>query len=396
MTYIRLEQLFVKKYYPQRWGLALTLIVLCSGCGRPPHAAQMQGSAPEVGILTVKAEQATVSSELSGRTRPYLVAEVRPQVGGIIQKRLFEEGTDVKAGDILYQIDPALYQAAHGKAQADLAKAEAIAAPLRGKVERNKSLVKVNAVSLQNFDDMVGELKSAEADIAVAKAELEKTRINLEYTTVTAPISGRTGKSHVTVGTLVAAHHAAPLTTIQQLDPIYVDVTQSSASFLRLREEISSGQIKTCKNEKAKVKLFLENGTVYPLEGEIKFRDVTIDQSTGSFILRMIFVNPEYVLLPGMFVRAQTQDGVVDEAILLPQQAVQRDMRGNPYVLIADHENKVTQKLLKLERSIANKWLVKSGVKPGDRVIVEGFQKIRPGIVVKVTSTDSDNNLAIK
>lgn len=367
--------------------------LLTAGCGKQPPGGgggQMQMPPAEVAVITVQAERTTVSSELSGRTRAFLVAEVRPQVGGIIQKRLFEEGTDVKAGDLLYQIDPALYQAAYGKAKADLAKAEAHVVPLRAKVERNRKLVKANAVSQQNFDDMLGELNTAEADIDVAKAALETARINLTYTSVTAPISGRTGKSHVTVGALVTANHLLPLTTIQQFNPIYVDVTQSSANFLKLREEVANGLIKVYDHETAKVKLFLEDGTPYPQEGEFKFRDVTVDQSTGSFILRTVFPNPDNVLLPGMFVRVASKEGVVEKAILVPQQGVMRDMRGNPYAMLVDGSGKVIQQQLELDRGIGNKWLVKSGLKPGDRMIMEGFQKIRPGATVKVINFGSE------
>jgi membrane fusion protein (multidrug efflux system) len=350
---------------------------------------------PEVSVVTIKAERATVSAELSGRTCAFLVAEVRPQVGGIIQKRLFEEGTDVKAGDLLYQIDPSLYEAAYGKAKADLAKEEAHAVPLRTKVERNKKLVKANAVSQQNYDDMLGELNTAEADIAVAKSVLEAARINLAYTSVTAPISGRTGKSYVTVGALVTANHLLSLTTIQQINPIYVDATQSSANFLRLKQEISTGLIKTENSDKAKVKLFLEDGTPYPQQGNLKFRDVSVDQNTGSFILRMVFPNPDNTLLPGMFVRATTEEGVIEHAILVPQQGVMRDMRGNPYVILVDKDGNILQSQLTLDRSIGNKWLVKSGLKPGDRVIVEGFQSLRPG-VNKVTPVDIETENAQK
>jgi len=381
----------MKKYTAILVSLTSLIALLPTGCGKqPPGGGQMQMPPSEVAVITVHAERATVSAELSGRTCAFLVAEVRPQVGGIIQKRLFEEGADVKAGDLLYQIDPALYQAAYGKAQADLARAEAHAVPLRTKVERNKKLVKANVVSQQNYDDMEGDLNTAEADIVVAKAALETARINLAYTSVTAPISGRTGKSYVTVGALVTANHILPLTTIQQIDPIYVDVTQSSANFLRLREEIANGLIKIDNNEKAKAKLFLEDGTPYPQEGEIKFRDVTVDQSTGSFILRMVFPNPEHTLLPGMFVRAATQEGVVEQAILVPQQGVMRDMRGNPYALLVDSSDKVIERHLELDRCIGNKWLVKSGLKPGDRMIVEGFQRIRPGAAVKVIPVEAE------
>ncbi len=380
----------MNKYTCSLLSLASGLVML-AGCGKPPSTGHFEAKIPEVAVITIQAERATVSAELSGRTRAFLVAEVRPQVGGIIQKRLFEEGADVKAGDVLYQIDPALYQAAYDKALADLTKAEAHVVPLRTKVDRNRKLVKANAVSQQNFEDMQGELNTAEADIMVAKAVLETARINLAYTTVTAPISGRTGKSHVTVGALATANHLAPLTTVQQIDPIYVDVTQSSANFLRLKDEISRGIIKICNSEKAKVKLLLENGTPYSQEGEIKFSDVTVDQDTGSFILRMIFPNPEHVLLPGMFVRATSEEGVIEQAILVPQQGVMRDMRGNPYSLLVDSADKVIEQPLELGRNIGNRWLVKSGLKPGDRMIMDGFQRIRPGATVKVVNFGQEN-----
>ena len=255
-------------------------------------------------MVEVKPQRVAITTELPGRTSAYLVAEVRPQVGGIIQKRLFTEGSDVKAGDVLYQIDPATYQAAWDSAKAQLARAEANISTARVRAERYKELVEIKAVSRQEFDDATAALKQAEADIEGGKAAVETARINLAYTRVTAPIAGRIGKSSVTVGALVMAGQGMPLSTIQQIDPVYVDVTQSSASLLRLQQSMASGTLKRDSANRAKVKLILEDGTPYPLEGALQFQDVTVDPTTGSYILRIVFPNPKRVLLPGMFARA--------------------------------------------------------------------------------------------
>ncbi len=374
--------------------VVVTLTVACGlavgGCGRPPQQAAMPPPGPpEVAVVVVKAERTEITAELPGRTSAYLVAQVRPQVGGIIQKRMFEEGADVNAGDVLYQIDPSLYQAAFDRTKAELARAEAHIIPVRFKFERYTTLVKSKAVSQQEFDDISSELGKAEAEIGIAKAALETARINLEYTRVTAPISGRIGKSLVTVGSLVSANHILPLAVIQQLDPIYVDVTQSSANLLRLKHEILNGLITTDGDAKTKVKLLLEDGTPYSHEGTLKFRDVTVDQNTGSFILRIVFPNPEYVLLPGMFARAIVREGVVEQGILVPQQGVTRDMKGSPIAMVVDSGDKVERRTLEIDRAMGNKWLIKDGLKPGDRLIVEGFQRIKPGVPVKVVPFDA-------
>jgi len=356
--------------------------LITSGCGSQ-QAAPKPGI-PEVATQTVQQEQVVLTTELPGRTSAYLVAEIRPQVNGIIQKRLFNEGSDVRAGEVLYQIDPAPYQAAYDNTIATLARAEANLPPIRLKVERYKELVAVKAVSQQEYDDAVAALKQAEADIEYWKATVESARINLGYTRIIAPITGRIGKSNVTVGALLTAHQPTPLAVIQQLDPIYVDATQSSTNLLRLRQNIASGRIKGDGPNQARVKLLLEDGTPYPLEGTLKFSDITVDPSTGSFILRMVFPNPRHILLPGMYVRAIVQEGIVDLAILIPQQAVSRDPKGNPVALIVDGEGKAGQRMLTLDRAIGDRWLVASGLAPGERVIVEGIQKVRPGVAVKV------------
>ncbi|OGV49333.1 MAG: efflux transporter periplasmic adaptor subunit [Lentisphaerae bacterium GWF2_44_16] len=358
-------------------------LITSAGCGKSHAAKSVPAILPEVAVIELKTERTPVTVKLSGRTSAYLVAEVRPQVGGIIQKRFFTEGADVKAGDVLYQIDPALYQASYDKTKADLARCEALLVPLKYKLDRYNVLIKSKAISQQNLDDATGDFKKAEADVEVARATMDTARINLDYTRITAPISGRIGKSNITVGALVTANHAIPLATIQQIDPIYVDVTQSSANLLRLKHEISNGLIKNDNSEKAKVKLFFEDGTPYPLHGDMKFKDITIDQSTGSFILRIVFPNPNFLLLPGMFVQAVIKEGIVEKAILIPQQGVMRDIKGRPYSMIVDASGKVEHRTLEIDRAIDNNWLVKKGLGPGDRVIMEGFQKIRHGVMVK-------------
>jgi membrane fusion protein (multidrug efflux system) len=256
-------------------------------------------------------------------------------------------------------------------------------------MERYKELVAINAVSRQDYDDASAALQQARADIDANKAAVETARINLAYTRVTAPITGRIGKSNVTVGALATASQGAPFTTIQQLDPIYVDVTQSSTNLLQLKRNMAAGRIKDCGPAQARVKLLLEDGTPYPLEGSLKFSDVTVDPSTGSFILRVVFPNPKHTLLPGMYVRAVVQEGVVDRAILAPQQGVSRDRKGNPMTLVVDGSGKVEQRMITVDRAIGDKWLVSSGLNPGDRVIVEGVQKAQPGASVKVIPFDA-------
>ena len=368
--------------------VALASAFILSGCQNSASKAPQAG-APEVAVVEINPQRVAITTELPGRTSAYLIAEVRPQVGGIIQNRLFREGSDVKAGDVLYQIDPATYQAALDSAKAQLARAEANIATSRVRAERYKELVEIKAVSRQEFDDAVAALKQAEADIEAGKAAVETARINLAYTRVTAPIAGRIGKSSVTVGALVMAGQGMPLATIQQIDPVYVDVTQSSASLLRLQQSMASGTLKRDSANRAKVKLILEDGTPYPLEGALQFQDVTVDPTTGSYILRIVFPNPKRVLLPGMFARAILEEGVNEQALLVPQQGVSRDPKGNPTSLIVDAEGKVQLRMLTLDRPIGDKWLVSAGLVPGDRVIVEGVQKVRPGASVKVAPYDA-------
>jgi membrane fusion protein (multidrug efflux system) len=331
----------------------------------------------------VQPQRVALTTELAGRTSAYLIAEVRPQVGGIIQKRLFTEGSDVKAGEVLYQIDPAAYQAAYNSAKAALARAEAHLIPARLKAERYKELVKINAVSQQDYDDASAAHKLAEADVEAGKAVLETARINLAYTKVTAPISGRIGRSSVTNGALVTANQPAALAIVQQLSSMYVDVTQSSSELLRLKQNLASGVLKNNGATQARVKLLLEDGSAYPLPGTLKFSEVTVDQSTGSITLRAIFPNPKQILLPGMFVRAVLEEGVSEKAILVPQRGVTRNPAGNATVMLVGGEEKVEPRVIKVVRTVGDNWLVSEGLKAGDRVILEGLQKARPGTPVK-------------
>lgn len=354
---------------------------MVSGCTKKQAPAPPAGP-PEVSVVTIQLQRVAITTELSGRVSASVTAEVRPQVGGIIQKRIFTEGSNVKAGQVLYQIDPASYQAVYSGAKAAVARAEANLVPVRLKAERYKDLVKINAVSKQDYDDVSAAQKLAEAEIEAAKASLETARINLTYTKITAPISGRIGRSSVTNGALVTAGQAAPLSTIQQLSPVYVDVTQSSSEMLRLKKALESGQLKDNSGQ-AKVKLLLEDGTPYPLPGNLSFSEAFVDPSTGSVTLRTLFPNPKQLLLPGMFVRTVLEEGVKEQGILVPQRTVTRDPAGNAMVMIVGAEEKVEPRLIKADRTVGDNWLVSDGLKPGDRIIIEGIQRARPGTPVK-------------
>jgi membrane fusion protein (multidrug efflux system) len=357
--------------------------LILTGCGQQRGPGGPPGPA-EVAVVTVQHEKVTITTELSGRTSAYRIAEIRPQVNGIIQKRLFVEGSDVKVGQALYQIDPAPFQAALNNAKAALGRSEANLPAIRLRTERFRELLADKAVSQQDYDDAAAALKQSEADVQYWKATVETARINLGYTRITAPISGRIGKSNVTEGALVTAHQPVALTSIQQLDPIYVDLPQSTADLLRLDGRLADGRLKNGGKSQNRVRLILEDGTPYSLEGTFQFRDVTVDQTTGSVMLRVVVPNPKGLLLPGMFVRTVVQEGVNTKAIMVPQQAVSRNPKGEPVALIVDAEGKVQQRMLALDRAISDKWLVSSGLVPGDRVIIEGIQKAKPGASVKV------------
>lgn len=363
-------------------GILIGGLMSTTSCSKPAQAPPKAGP-PEVGIMVVQPERVAITTELSGKTAASMVAEVRPQVGGIIQKRLYTEGSDVKAGEVLYQIDPASYQAVFAGAKAALARTEANVVPVRLKAERYQELVKINAVSRQDLDDVNASLKLAEADIESAKAALDTARINLAYTRVTAPISGRIGRSTVTNGALVTANQPVALATIQQLSSMYVDVTQSSADMLKLKQKLASGLLKKGGASQARVKLLLEDGSAYPLPGSLKFSEVTVDPGTGSIILRAVFPNPKQALLPGMFVRAILEEGINEQAILIPQRGVTRNPKGEAMVMLVGAEEKVEPRIIKVAQTVGESWLVSEGLKTGDRVILEGFQKARPGTPVK-------------
>jgi membrane fusion protein (multidrug efflux system) len=365
---------------------AIVAGIMLTGCGTKPSAgAPPPSSPPEVSVIVMQPQRVALTTELPGRTSPYQIAEVRPQVNGIIQKRIFTEGSDVKAGQVLYQIDPATYRAAFDSAKAAKARAEASLITVRLKEERYKDLVKIKAVSQQDYDDAHAALKQAEADVDAAKAALETARINLAYTRVTAPISGRIGRSTVTDGALVTASQPAALATIQQLGPMYVDVTQSSAELLKLKQNLASGLLKNNGAAQARVKLLLEDGSAYPLPGSLKFSEVTVDQSTGSITLRAIFPNPKQTLLPGMFVRTILEEGVSEKALLVPQRGVTRNPAGDATVMVVGAGEKVESRTIKVARTVGDNWLVSEGLKDGDRVILEGIQRARPGTLVKTT-----------
>ena len=374
-------------YEPPKWSVALTALaslLLVGGCQSGQGRKTAPAPVPEVATVKVSMESVALTTELPGRTSAYLVAEIRPQVNGLIQKRLFTEGSSVRAGQVLYQIDPAPFQALLENAKAALAKAEANLQATRSRAERIKELLPDKAVSQQDYDDAAAALKQTEADIEYWKAMVQTARINLGYTRITAPVSGRIGKSNVTEGALVTAQQPTPLSVIQQLDTVYVDVPQSTTELLRLKRSLEGGRLNQGGAGQKKVKLFLEDGSEYPLAGTLQFRDVTVDPTTASVILRVVFPNPKGVLLPGMFVRALVREGIKEQAILIPQQAVSRDPKGNPLALVVDARDKVSQRMLTLDRAIGDKWLVTAGLGPGDRVIVEGMQKVRPGASVKV------------
>jgi len=415
--------------WERRIAAVLLVALFLSGCDRgqesPPPPV------PEVATVTVQPQQVMLATELPGRPSAYLVAEIRPQVSGLVQKRLFTEGSDVKAGDVLYEIDPAPFKAALDSAVANLDvarktadRARAALAASLANVTRQKATLDLARINRRRFEDLFKDkavsasdrdqavtnadvaeaalqvaeaqvdsdrkaIAAAEAAVKQAEAALETTRINLGYAKITAPISGRIGKSTVTDGAIVTAYQPVALATIQQLDPIYVDVPQSTTELLQLKRRLEDGRLNHDGANQNKVKIVLEDGTMYPLEGTLQFRDVTVDPTTGSVILRIVVPNPEGVLLPGMFVRAVVKEGVNNQAVLIPQQGVSRDRKGNPVVLIVDAEGKVQQRMVTLDRAIGDQWFVSSGLAQGDHVIVEGMQKVRPGAVVKEVPFDS-------
>ena len=363
-------------------GLVLILLVayLLFGRSAPPPPAP--GPQP-VGVIVVREQPVALSTELPGRTSPYETSDVRPQVDGIIRARLFTEGDFVREGQPLYRIDPVSYQARVANARAALAKARASTIAADGQVKRYAELVKRDFVSKQLYDNALSAAGAARADVEAQAAALRSAQIDLDRTTIRAPISGRTGRSVYTTGALVQAGQDNPLTTIQRLDPIYVDIQQSSADLLRLREQLLSGQVTS---DKAPVRLQLDSGSTYPMTGTLSFADVTVDPATGSQTIRAVFPNPQHILLPGMFVRGQLSQGVQARGILVPQRAVSRDERGRPTVLVVGAKNMSELRVIVADRSVGDDWLVTGGLKPGDKVIVEGGPLMRPGMPVKPQS----------
>lgn len=367
--------------------LLLVAALALAACSKAEDKKAAAPAGPkEVGVVTLQPERLAVTTELPGRTTARLVAEIRPQVGGIVQKRLFTEGSMVKAGDVLYVIDPASFQATFNSAQASVRKAEAAVAVAQTTAQRNAELVKIDAISQQANEQSQAALQQAQADLGVARAALETARINLGFTRITAPISGRVGLSTVTPGALVTANQATALTTVQQLDPIHVDVTQSSTEVLRLKRELAAGRLQRGGDGEARTTLVLEDGSQYPLEGRLAFSGVNVDTGTGSITLRAVVPNPQGLLMPGMYVRAVLQEGVQDEALLVPQQAVSRNATGKASALVVDAENKVARKPISVDRAIGNRWQVTGGLQAGDRVIVEGSLRVKPGDTVRAVA----------
>jgi len=360
----------------------LAALVVLGGCvdaKEAPPAPQP----PEVSVVTVRKAAVPVVTELPGRTSAYLVAQVRARVDGIVLKREFKEGADVKAGQRLYQIDPAPYRATLDSALSMLQKAQANLAAMNAQAERYKILIGGNGVSKQEYDNAIAAQGQAAADVASSKAAVQTARINLGYTDVVSPITGRIGVSLVTPGAYVQASAATLMTTVQQMDPIYVDLNQSSIQGLQLRRDVANGRVKVDGSDSAKVTLFLEDGTRYPLDGTLQFTDVTVDQGTGSVTVRAVFPNPDHVLLPGMFVHARMEQGVNDQAMLVPQQGVTRDPKGQATALVVGADNKVSQRVIQASSTFGDQWVVVGGLAEGERVIVAGTQKVQPGMTVR-------------
>jgi membrane fusion protein (multidrug efflux system) len=373
---------------------AASLCLVCSAvlaaCSSGKAAAP-PNPPPEVGVVTLHPQPVTITTDLPGRTVAYRIAEVRPQVSGVIVKRLFTEGSEVKAGQQLYQIDPAPFQANLESAQASLARARATLKSAALLAQRYKPLAEAHAVSQQNYDNAIAAESQAAADIALAKAAVDTAHINLAYTRMFSPISGRTGRSSVTEGALVDANQRTALVVVQQLDPIYVDVTQPSTMLLRLQREFASGQLKKVGESQARAQLMLEDNIRYEQAGKLQFAEVTVDSGTGSVTLRAVFPNPQHTLLPGMFVHEQLQEGVNEQGLLVPQRAITRNSLGDATTMVVGADNMVSTRVIKTERAIGDQWLVSDGVAAGDKVIVIGLQRLGSGVVkVKPTEVSRD------
>jgi membrane fusion protein (multidrug efflux system) len=338
--------------------------------------------APNVSVITLEPNPLALTTELPGRVTAYLTAEIRPQVNGIIKSRQFKEGALVQAGQVLYQIDSAPYEAALAQSKATLASVEASVPSLQAKVDRYRDLLAIHAVGQQDYDDALSSLQQAKATVESDKAAVETARINLSYTPIRSPITGRIGKSEVTVGGLVSSYQTTALATVQQIEPVYVDVVESNAELLRLRKALESGNMHSDGSASHKVKLYLEDGSLYPQNGTFEFQDVTVGTSTGSVTVRMTFPNRNQMLLPGMYVRAVVEEGIKQNAILVPQQAVSRDSKGTPYAWIVNKDGKAERRDLELDRTVGNQWLVTKGLNASDRLIVEGGNRVQVGTPV--------------
>jgi membrane fusion protein (multidrug efflux system) len=362
--------------------LALAFTGALVACSDKAAPAPGKAAPVKVGVITVQSESQTLTSVLPGRTSAFMNAEIRPQISGIVQKRLFTEGATVKAGQALYQIDPSAYQVAEASAQAALAKAQAQARTAQVNAQRNAELVQIDAISRQAYEESQASAQQSASDVAVAQAALQAARINLGYTRITAPIAGRTSLSTVTPGALVTANQAGVLTTIAQIDPVYVDITQSSTDLLQLKRELAQGRFERVGDSAARITLQLEDGSTYPHAGRLQFTGVNVNPSTGTVTLRAVVPNPNGVLMPGMYVQTLLPTGVSSDALLLPQQAVTRDLAGKASVLLVNAEHKVERRSIEVDRAIGNRWMVDTGVAPGDTVIVDGFQRIKVGDTV--------------
>ena len=383
---------------PARLRPVLTLMaiaVLAAACSGEKPAAQAPAAMPppEVGVVTLQAKTVTLSRELPGRVSPFLVAEVRPQVTGIVEERLFTEGGLVKKGQVLYKLDDATLRADVVAAKAQLARAEATASSAKVTAQRTADLAKIDAVSRQDNENAIAALRQAEADVAAAKATVARTEVLLGHASIDSPITGRIGKSAVTQGALVTANQAEPLATVQQLDPVYVDLTQSSSELLRLRKQLAAG---SAQEARTPVKILLEDGTAYDQAGKLTFSDVTVDPATGSYLLRVVVPNPKGILLPGSYVRAVVGTAVRENAVLVPQRAVTRDPKGNATALVLGPDDKVAVRPVKVSRTAGDDWLVDDGLAAGDRVIVEGVQKVQPGMAAKAVAPSPPTDAAGK
>ncbi|MBF0890452.1 efflux RND transporter periplasmic adaptor subunit [Gluconobacter sp. LMG 1744] len=357
----------------------LALPLLVAGCQKKTPPPQMPPQ--PVDVVTLKTQPVTLETSLPGRTDAYEQAQIRPQVNGVIVSRDFEQGADVKAGQQLFQIYIAPYQAAYDQAKAQLLNAQAVSARADGQLKRYRPLVAAHAVSSQDYDNTLATAREAEAQVAQAKAALEAAAVNLNYTHVRAPISGRIGRTLYTAGALLTAGQTQPVAVVTRLDPIYVDVNLAATDMLRLKRELADGQLERNGTDAA-VGLRLEDNTEYPVRGKLQLSEVTVDPATGTLVMRAVFPNPDHLLLPGMFVNAHIQEGIDPHGMLVPQVAVARDAKGNPYVMVVDDENKVSQRSIQVLRTVGESWLVSDGLKAGEKVIVSGLQKVQPGAKV--------------